>query len=289
VVPFSAGGQIDIAARMLAQFAAKDLGQSVIVENVPGGGGNIGAAKVAGAQADGYTLLTLGGNHAIAQALYAKPGFNVATDFTPISTVTVAPHVVLVNSALSVHTFAEYAAYAKRSPGALSYGSPGIGTSMHLTFEMIKANYAIDVLHVPYKGGANMLADLAAGQIKTGIVALAPAKEFIATGRVRPLAVTSKARSSALPDVPSLSELGYAALDAGSWMGLAGPKKLPADIVQRWNGIVHAFLADPDSKKKLEEMAFRLTPGSPAAFEKLLRSEVDTYGKVVRDNKIMAE
>jgi tripartite-type tricarboxylate transporter receptor subunit TctC len=272
VVPFSAGGQFDIAARMLAQFASKELGQAVIVENVPGGGGNIGAAKVAGATADGYSLLTLGGNHTIAQALYAKPGFRIDTDFTPISMVTVAPHVVLVNAALPVNTFPELVSQSKRNPGTLSYGSPGIGTSMHLTFEMIKANYGMDILHVPYKGGANMLADLAAGQIKVGIVALAPAKEF-----------------PALPDVPSLSELGYPSLDAGSWMGLAGPKNLPPDIVRRWNGIVHAFLADPASKAKLEEMAFRLTPTSPAEFDKLLRAEVDTYAKVVRENKIMAE
>jgi tripartite-type tricarboxylate transporter receptor subunit TctC len=289
VVPFSAGGQFDIAARMLAQFASKELGQAVIIENVPGGGGNIGAAKVAGAAADGYSLLTLGGNHTIAQALYAKPGFRIDTDFTPISMVTVAPHVVLVNAALPVNTFPELVSQSKRNPGTLSYGSPGIGTSMHLTFEMIKANYGMDILHVPYKGGANMLADLAAGQIKVGIVALAPAKEFISTGRIRPLAVTSKTRSPALPDVPSLSELGYPSLDAGSWMGLAGPKNLPPDIVRRWNGIVHAFLADPASKAKLEEMAFRLTPTSPAEFDKLLRAEVDTYAKVVRENKIMAE
>jgi tripartite-type tricarboxylate transporter receptor subunit TctC len=289
VVPFSAGGQFDIAARMLAQFASKELGQAVIIENVPGGGGNIGAAKVAGAAADGYSLLTLGGNHTIAQALYAKPGFRIDTDFTPISMVTVAPHVVLVNAALPVNTFPDLVSQSKRNPGTLSYGSPGIGTSMHLTFEMIKANYGMDILHVPYKGGANMLADLAAGQIKVGIVALAPAKEFISTGRIRPLAVTSKTRSPALPDVPSLSELGYPSLDAGSWMGLAGPKNLPPDIVRRWNGIVHAFLADPASKAKLEEMAFRLTPTSPAEFDKLLRAEVDTYAKVVRENKIMAE
>ena len=289
VVPFSAGGQFDIAARMLAQFASKELGQAVIVENVPGGGGNIGAAKVATAPADGYTLLTLGGNHTIAQALYAKPGFRIDTDFTPISMVTVAPHVVLVNAALPVKTFPELVSQAKRNPGTLSYGSPGIGTSMHLTFEMIKSNYGMDILHVPYMGGANMLADLAAGQIKVGIVALAPAKEFISTGRIRPLAVTSKARSPALPDVPSLSELGYPSLDAGSWMGLAGPKNLPSDIVQRWNGIVHAFLADPASKAKLEEMAFRLTPSTPAEFDKQLRSEVDTYARVVRENKIVAE
>lgn len=289
VVPFSAGGQFDIVARMLGQFAAKELPQSVIVENIPGGGGNIGAAKVAMSPADGYTLVTLGGNHAIAKALYAKPGFEITTDFTPISTVTVAPHVVLVNASLPVNTFAELIGYAKSHPGTLSYGSPGIGTSMHLAFEMIKSNFKLDLLHVPYKGGSNMLTDLAAGQIKVGIIAPAPAKEFIKTGRMRALAVTSKARSPALPDVPSMSEVGYPSFDAGTWMGLAGPKNLPSDVVGRWNAIVHAFLANPDTKAKLEEMAFRAEPSSPAAFEKLLKSEVETYGKAVRDNRIKAE
>ena len=289
VVPFSAGGQFDIVTRMLGQFAAKELGQPVIVENSPGGGGNIGAAKVAMAPADGYTLVSLGGNHAIAKALYAKPGFDITTDFAPISMVTVAPHVVLVNTALPVRTFAELVSYTKSHPGTLSYGSPGIGTSMHLTFEMIKANYKLDLLHVPYKGGANMLTDLASGQIKVGIIALAPAKEFIKAGRIRPLAVTSKSRSPALPDVPSMSELGYPALDAGTWMGLAGPKNLPPEIVKRWNDVVHAFLADPATKARLEEMAFRAEPSSPAQFEKLLKSEVETYGKAVRDNRITAE
>ena len=289
VVPFSAGGQFDIVTRMLGQFAAKELGQPVIVENSPGGGGNIGAAKVAMAPADGYTLVSLGGNHAIAKALYAKPGFDITTDFAPISMVTVAPHVVLVNTALPVRTFAELVSYTKSHPGTLSYGSPGIGTSMHLTFEMIKANYKLDLLHVPYKGGANMLTDLASGQIKVGIIALAPAKEFIKAGRIRPLAVTSKSRSPALPDVPSMSELGYPALDAGTWMGLAGPKNLPPEIVKRWNDVVHAFLADPATKARLEEMAFRAEPSSPTQFEKLLKSEVETYGKAVRDNRITAE
>lgn len=289
VVPFSAGGQFDIVTRMLGQFAARELGQPVIVENSPGGGGNIGAAKVAASPADGYTLMSLGGNHAIAKALYAKPGFDVTTDFTPISMVTVAPHVVLVNAALPVHTFAELTRYAKGHPGTLSYGTPGIGTSMHLTFEMIKSNFGLDLLHVPYKGGANMLTDLAAGQIKVGIIALAPAKEFIKTGRIRPLAVTSKGRSPALPDVPPMAELGYPSLDAGTWMGVAGPKNLSPVVVKRWNTIVHAFLADPATRAKLEEMAFRPEPSSPAEFAKLIKSEVDTYGRAVRDNRITAE
>jgi tripartite-type tricarboxylate transporter receptor subunit TctC len=289
VVPFSAGGQFDIAARMLGQFASRELSQSVIIENIPGGGGNIGATKVAATAADGYTLLALGGNHAIAKALYAKPGFDVNTDFTPISLVTVAPHVVLVNASLPIKTFPELLAHAKRNPGALNYGSPGVGTSMHLTFEMIKAHFGLDAMHVSYKGGSNMLSDLAAAQINAGIVAVAPAQEFIKSGRIRPLAVTSGSRSAALPDVPSLAELGYPSLDTGSWMALAGPKNLPPEIVERWNGVVRAFLADPTAREKLESMGFRPESSSPAQLEKRIRNESDTFLKVVRDNKISAD
>jgi len=289
VVPFSAGGQFDIAARMLGQFAGKELSQSIIVENLPGGGGNIGAVKVAAAPADGYTLLALGGNHAIAKALYAKPGFDVNADFTPISLVTVAPHVVLVNASLPVKTFPELLEYAKRNPSSLNYGSPGVGTSMHLTFEMIKGNYGLDAMHVSYKGGSNMLNDLAAGQINAGIVAVAPAQEFIKAGRIRPLAVTSKLRSAALPDVPSLSELGYADLDTGSWMALAGPKNLPPGIVARWNEVVRAFLADPAAKAKLESMGFRPEPSSPEQLQKRLVGESETFLQVVRDKNITAD
>ncbi|SNS49798.1 Tripartite-type tricarboxylate transporter, receptor component TctC [Noviherbaspirillum humi] len=289
VVPFSAGGQFDIAARMLGQFAARELAQPVIIENVPGGGGNIGAARVANSPADGYTLLALGGNHAAANALYAKPGFDVVSDFTPISRVTVSPHVVLVNASLPVKTFPELVAYARRAPNGISYGSPGIGTSMHLTFEMIKTQFGLNAMHVPYKGGANMLTDLAAGQINAGIVALAPAQEFIKAGRMRPLAVTSKTRSPALPDVPSLAELGYPALDTGSWMALAGPKKLPPEVVKRWNGVVQAFFNDAASRAKLEAMAFRIEPSSPEQMGTMLQAESQAFLKVVKENKITAE
>lgn len=289
VVPFSAGGQFDMVARMLAQFAGGELHQSVIVENITGSGGNIGAAKVANATPDGYTLLLLGGNHTIAKTLYAKPGFDVAKDFSPVSMVSITPHVVLVNAALPIQTMAELVQYAKKNPGKLSYATPGMGTSMHLTFEMIKSNYGLDILHVPYRGGANALTDLAAGQVSLGIVGIAPAQEFIKAGRVRAIAITSKARSLALPNVPALQEVGYPELNAGSWLGVAGPKGMSADIVARWQAVVRAFQEDPANRKRMEEMGFRVEPNTPAQFQKFILAETETYGKVVRDNKISAD
>ncbi|WP_171020155.1 tripartite tricarboxylate transporter substrate binding protein [Hydrogenophaga sp. 2FB] len=289
VVPFSAGGQFDMVARMLAQFASGELHQSVIVENVTGSGGNIGAAKVANATPDGYTLLLLGGNHTIAKTLYAKPGFDVAKDFSPVSMVSITPHVVLVNAALPIHSMAELVQYAKKNPGKLSYATPGMGTSMHLTFEMIKSNYGLDILHVPYRGGANALTDLAAGQVNLGIVGIAPAQEFIKAGRVRAIAITSKARSLALPNVPALQEVGYPELNAGSWLGVAGPQGMSADIVARWQAVVRAFQEDPANRKRMEEMGFRVEPNTPAQFQRFILAETETYGKVVRDNKISAD
>ncbi|MES2186858.1 MAG: tripartite tricarboxylate transporter substrate binding protein [Pseudomonadota bacterium] len=289
VIPFSAGGQFDIAARLLAQFAGAALKQPVVVENVGGGGGNIGAAKVAGSPPDGYTLLVLGGNHTIAKSLYAKPGFDVTKDFSPISMVSITPHVLLVNAATPFQSMAELVDYARKNPGKLSYGTPGMGTSMHLAFEMVKAHYGIDITHIPYRGGANALSDLAGGTVPVGIVGIAPAQEFIKAGRIRALAVTSKARSPALPEVPALSELGYPQLDAGSWLGIAGPRGMPAELVARWHGVVHAFQQDPANRKRLEEMGFRMEVTTPAQFQKFILSETAAYGKVVRDNKISAD
>lgn len=286
VVPFSAGGQFDIVARMLARFAGTELHQSVIVENVTGGGGNIGAAKVANSPSDGYTLLLLGGNHTIAKALYAKPGFDIAKDFSPVSMVSITPHVVMVRASMPINSMADLVNYAKKNPGKLSYATPGIGTSMHLTFEMIKSHYGLDIVHIPYRGGANALSDLAAGQVDVGITGIAPAQEFIKAGRVRALAVTSKGRSQALPNVPAMSEVGYPELNAGSWLGVAGPRGMPTDIVERWQGVVRAFQGDPSNRKRMEDMGFRTEPNTPAQFQKFILSETEIYGKIVRDNKL---
>jgi len=289
MVPFSTGGQFDTVGRLIGQFAAKKLGQSVIIENVSGGGGNIGAAKVARAKPDGYTLLTLGGNHTVSDALYANPGYNVLKDFSPISLVTVSPHVVLVNSNFPVKTFDELVKYSKAHPNSVTYGTPGIGTSMHLTFEMIKKHYGLSALHVPYRGGSKMLMDLEGGQVNVGIVAVAPALQALKTGRVRALVVTSKEGSPAVPDVPALAESSYPPLHAGSWVGIVGPKGMPEAAVSRWNEVLKEMVNDPTMKQKLESLGFRVEHTTPEQFAKFIKSEHDTYGEVVKSNHISAQ
>lgn len=286
VVPFSPGGQFDTVARLLAKFATDSLKQTVMVENITGGGGNIGAARVSNSAPDGYTLLMLGGNHTISKSLYAKPGYDVVTAFSPISMVSISPHVILASTALPVTSFAQLKEYSKRNPNQLNYGTPGMGSSMHLVFEMIKANFGLEATHVPYRGGAQALTDLSANQIQLGVVAVGPAMDLIKNGRAKPLAVTSKARSKVLPDVPAFSEIGFPGLDTGSWMGLVGPKDMPPAIVNRWNTLIHTFLEDPEVSEKLDNLGFQKEPTTPAEFQKVIESEVEVYSKIVQKNNI---
>lgn len=289
IVPFSAGGQFDYIARLVSVPLGKELGQTIIVENVGGGGGNLGGGKVASAPADGYTLLEYGGNFAIAKHLSPKLTFDPIADLAPVSGLSIAPHVVLVNSALPVKTFAELQAYAKAQPGKLSYGSPGVGSSMHLTFEAIKQHFGLDAVHVPYRGGSNALNDLAGGQIDVGIVAVAPAMPFIASGKIRPLAVTSEQRAGSLPDVPSIAELGYAGFDSGSWAGIAVPKGTPPAVVDRLNAAIRRVMADPQVVQALESQSFKSIAGTPGDMRKLIAEESARYGPLIQRLGVTAE
>ncbi|WP_338881179.1 tripartite tricarboxylate transporter substrate binding protein [Achromobacter veterisilvae] len=281
IVPFSAGGQFDYIARLVAVPLGKELGQSIIVENVGGGGGNLGGAKVANAPADGYTLLEYGGNFAIAKHLTPNLSFDPIADLAPVSGLSIAPHVVLVSSALPVKTFAELLAYAKAHPGKLSYGSPGVGSSMHLTFETIKQHFGLDAIHVPYRGGSNALNDLAGGQIDMGIVAVAPAMPFLASGKIRALAVTSARRAVSLPDVPSVAELGYPGFDSGSWAGIAVPKNTPRGIVDKLAAAVGRAMQDPQVLRALESQSFTPISGTPEQLRALIDEESARYGPLI--------
>ncbi|WBX88166.1 Bug family tripartite tricarboxylate transporter substrate binding protein [Achromobacter mucicolens] len=289
IVPFTAGGQFDYIARLVSVPLGKELGQTVIVENVGGGGGNLGGAKVASAAADGYILLEYGGNFAIAKHLSPKLTYDPIADLAPVSGLSIAPHVVLVNSALPIKTFAELQAYAKAHPGKLSYGSPGVGSSMHLTFETIQQHFGLDAVHVPYRGGSNALNDLAGGQIDVGIVAVAPAMPFISSGKIRPLAVTSEERAGSLPDVPSIAELGFEGFDSGSWAGIAVPKGTPPAVVDRLNAAIRHVMADPQVVQALESQSFKSIAGSPADMGKLIEQESARYGPLIQRLGLTAE
>lgn len=281
VVPFTAGGQFDYIARLVAEPLGRELGQNIIVENVGGGGGSIGGAKVANAPPDGYTLLEYGGNFAIAKHLSPKLTFDPIADLVPVAGISLSPHVILVNSSLPIHSLADLAAYAKAHPGQLSYGSPGVGSSMHLTFEAVKQHFGIDALHVPYRGGSNMINDLAGGQVGVGIIAVAPAMPFIEGGKVRPIAVTSRERAGSLPDVPTVAEAGYDDFESGSWGGIAVPKGTPQAIVDRLNQALVKAVAQPDVQRALESQSFKPIAGSQQQFRELIAAEADRYGPLI--------
>ena len=280
VVPFSAGGQFDLVARAVGRALSAELGQPVIIENVGGAGGNIAGSKVARARPDGYTLLMYGGNLAVAKALYRKLDYDPLQDFAPISRVSNAPHVIMAARRSGITTFAQLQQQARG--GRLSYGSPGVGTSMHMAFEITKDHFGLDILHVPYKGGANVMTDLVGGQVDLGIIAVGPALEFIRGNKVVPLAVTSAKRSPALPDVPTLAELGMKEMDAGSWSGLVAPKATPPEIVARLNAAVHKAVASPAVRKLFDEQSFVATAGTPQDMRQFIDAEARRYAPVVR-------
>jgi tripartite-type tricarboxylate transporter receptor subunit TctC len=279
VVPFSAGGQFDGVARQVGKAMSANLGQPLIIENVAGAGGNIAAARVARARPDGYTLLMYGGNLAVARSLYKKLDYDPVADFAPISRVSIAPHVIMASPRLEVTSFAQLQQRARS--GKLSYGSPGVGTSMHLTFERIKDHFGLDILHVPYKGGANVMTDLIGGQIDLGIIAVGPALEFIRAGKVVPLAVTSGSRSPALPKIPSVAELGMKDFDAGSWSGLSVPRGTPAPIIARLNASVHAAVDAPEVRRLFEEQSFVAIAGTPAQMQQFIQLEAQRYAPII--------
>jgi tripartite-type tricarboxylate transporter receptor subunit TctC len=280
VVPFSAGGQFDAIGRLVGKAMAADLGQPVIVENVGGAGGNIGAARVARAKPDGQTLLMYGGNLAVARSLYKHLDYDPVEDFAPISCMSVAPHVIMASPRSGITSFAQLRQRARQ--GKLSYGSPGVGTSMHLAMEMVKARFGLDVLHVPYKGGSKVMTDMVSGQIDLGIIAVGPALPFIRSGKVVPLAVTSRKRSPALPQVPSIAELGQPDFDAGSWSGLVAPRNTPAAIVARLNASVRTALATPEVRKFFEAEGFEAIPDSPAEMRQFILHEAQSYAPVIQ-------
>ena len=283
VVPFPAGGTTDILARAVAQQLSVGWGQQVIVDNRPGAGGNIGSELVAKAAPDGYTLL-MGtvGTHAINPSLYAKMPYDHVKDFTPVVLVAGVPNVLVVNPSLPVHSVPELIAYAKANPGKLNFASSGNGTSIHLSGELFRTMTGVDMTHVPYKGSAPALTDLIGGQVQLMFDNLPSSLQFIRTGKLRALAVTSAARSTALPELPTLAEAGLPGFEASSWFGILAPAGTPKDIVAKINAAVGSWLASPEAKEKLLAQGAIAAGGSPDAFVKHIDAETAKWAKVVK-------
>ena len=291
VVGFTAGGSTDIVTRLVAEEMRKTWGQPVVVDNRPGAGGNIGAAIVAKAKPDGYTLLVGSvGPLAINASLYSTMPYDNLKDFTPVSLIVHVPNMLVVNpAAMPVNSFAEFVALVKANPGKYFFSSTGTGTSSHLSGELLKTMAGLDATHVPYKG-AVALNDLLSGEQVHFMFATIPSViELVRAGRLRALAVTSKTRSAAVPDIPTIAELGYPDFEASSWFGLLGPAGLPRDIVMALQAEVVRALKVPELRAKLVQQGADPVGSTPEEFAAYMRTETAKWAKVVKASGAKAD
>ncbi|MBD0274228.1 MAG: tripartite tricarboxylate transporter substrate binding protein [Acetobacteraceae bacterium] len=281
VTGFAPGGPMDIVARLLGQWLAERLGQPFVVENRPGAGGNLGAELVVRAPPDGHTLLLCGPVNAINATLYEGLGIDFARDVAPVAGVVRVPLVMEVHPAVPAGTAADFVAYAKANPGKTGMASAGNGTPQHVAGELFKMMAGVDLLHVPYRGSGPALADLLGGRVQVMFDAMPSSIGHIRAGRLRPLAVTTAARSEALPEIPSLGDAlpGY---EASSWYGVVAPRGTPADAVGRLNAEINAGLADAGLRARLAELGGTAMPGTPADLGRLIADETEKWGRVVR-------
>jgi tripartite-type tricarboxylate transporter receptor subunit TctC len=281
IVGFSAGSTADILARLIGQWLSERLGQQFIVETRPGAGGSLAAGAVARARPDGYTLLLLGSPEAINATLYDNLNFNFLRDIAPIAGIARSPNVMVVHPSFPAKTIPEFIAYAKANPGKVTMASAGVGSTSHMSGELFKMMAGVDMVHVPYRGQASALTDLLGGQVQVDFAPMPPSIEYVRTGALWALAVTTATRQEALPDVPTISEF-LPSYNATTDLGLGAPRNTPAEIVDRLNNEVNAALADPKMKARLADLGSTVLPGSPADFGKLLIEQVDKWGKVIR-------
>jgi tripartite-type tricarboxylate transporter receptor subunit TctC len=288
IVPFAAGGPSDLLARPIGQWLSERLGQSFIVENRPGGGGNIGTEAVVRAPADGYTLLMVSTPNTINASIHDKLNFDLVRDIAGVAGVSRVPNIMVVHPSVPATTIPEFIAHAKASAGKLSGAVGGIGTSGHVASELFKMATGADFVLVPYRGGGPALSDLLAGQVQVYFGPAPLTIDAIRTGRLRALAVTTAVRSELLPGIPAMAEFlpGY---EASTFFGVGAPRKTPADIVDTLNAAINAGLADPKLKARLAGLGGILLAGAPDDFGKLMADETDKWAKVVKVAGIKAE
>ena len=280
VVPFAAGGTTDILARIIGQALTTELGQSVIVDNRAGAGGNIGGAMAAKAPADGYTLfMGTVGTHAINASLYKKMPFDPIKDFAPLTRVANVPNLLVANPAQPYKTVKELIAYAKANPGKVNFGSSGNGSSIHLSGELFKSLAKVDMVHVPYKGSAPAVTDLLGNQIGIMFDNMPSAIQHVRSGKLVPIAVTTAKRSPELPNVPTIAEAGVAGYEATSWFGMFAPAGTPAPVLAKLNTALVKVLNQAEVKKKINEQGAETTSETPEQFAAFIQAESVKWGK----------
>ncbi|GAA5235651.1 tripartite tricarboxylate transporter substrate binding protein [Verticiella sediminum] len=281
IVPFAVGGSTDATARLLADRLGKELGQSVVVDNRPGAGGNIGGSLVAKAKPDGYTLLLHTSTMTTNVTLYKDMGFDVRKDLMPVSQVALIPNVLVVNKDLPAHTLDEFVAYVREDKGPVNYGSAGHGSSQHLSGALFNNMVEGRMIHVPYKGGSLANTDLLSGQIQAVFSPLVEVLPFIDSGKLRALAVTTGERSSRLPDVPAMREVlpGY---EVVLWNGVFAPAGTPSEVIEKLANAIHAATQDPSVRKILADQGSIPVGSQPAQFGKVMDSEIQKWGELVK-------
>ena len=283
VVPFPPGGSLDITGRLLAQKLSEAWAQSVVVENKPGAGGNIGADMVAKSAPDGYTIL-LGAlsTHAVNPNLYAKMPYDAVKDFAPITLIAITPNVLVVNAASPVNNVRDFVVYAKANPGKLAFGSGSNGSAGHLAGELFKVETGTDAVHVPFKGGAPATQALLAGDTQFMFDNLANAMAQVKAGKLKALAVTTAQRSPLVPELPTMAEAGLPGFDISTWYGLFAPAGTPPAIVAKWNADVTKILNTPDVRAKLMADGAEPAPNTPEQFAQMIARELSKYARIVK-------
>jgi len=281
IIGYTPGGSADLTARLVAQWLSERIGQPVVVESRPGAGTTIATEAVVHAPPDGYTLLLVAPANAINATLYEKLNHDFMRDIAPVAGLIRFPNVMEVNPAVPAKTVPEFIAYAKANPGKINMASSGNGSTIHVSGELFKMMAGINMVHVPYRGGAPALTDLLGGQVQVMFDNLPTSIEYIRAGKLRPLAVTSTTRSELLPEVPTVADFvpGY---ESSAWYGVGAPKGTPAEIIDRLNKEINAALADPRMKARFADIGGEPLAGSPAAFGKLIADETEKWAKVVK-------
>jgi tripartite-type tricarboxylate transporter receptor subunit TctC len=287
VIPFAPGGVVDLTARQIGPKLSEAIGQPVLIENRSGAGGTLAADHVAKSAPDGHTLLFAFDSHAVNPHIYkSELRYDTFKDFAPVTFVGSIPLLLATSPGYPAQDMPAFLNLARNKPGSVSYASVGAGSSGHLAAEQLKLLAKVDMLHVPFKGGAPALAALMGEQVQLIVFAAGAGVPLVRGGKIKPLAVSGKQRSSAMPNVPTMAEAGYPQLDSGAWMGLLAPAGTPAAVVGRLNAEVAKVLKDPELIKKLADQAVELSSSTPEQFGALVRSEHDKWGKVIRDAKL---
>jgi tripartite-type tricarboxylate transporter receptor subunit TctC len=281
IIGFAPGGTTDVISRLIVQYLTEHLGQPFIVESRPGAATNLATEMVVRSPADGYILLFIGSPNAINTSLYTRLNFNFSRDIAPVAAIVSVPNVMVVHPSVPVTTVPEFIAYAKANPGKINMASSGIGSTPHLAGELFKMMAGVDIQHVPYRGAAPAMTDLLAGQVQVYFVTTPSSMQYIKSGQLRAIAVTTAKRVPELPGLPAISEFvpGY---DASAWYGLGAPKDTPKDIIDKLNREINAAVANASIKKRFDDLGCTIIAGSPADLAKLIADDTERWAKVVR-------